>query len=232
MEVADLWSDENTPRTKSFQVLNRLYQAIVEGYLRPGQVINVSHLAQHLQVSRTPVREALQILAQEGLVEPRGQRGLQVVNITEGLVDQLFSVRTPLEILAVQLACDNIEDEAQLDQAYDCIEQASTAWGQGYIPGLVQANTEFHHILVQLSQNQYLITAMKRLLLHASLVMMASLTVNLRPNKTIQEHKHVLEALTNKDHETASDLIRDHMLQAKESALTHLRSNPLLEGIP
>ncbi len=221
---------EDVPNTKRTQVLGRLYRAILEGYLRPGQVINESHLAEHLKVSRTPVREALSTLVQEGLLVSRGQRGLQVINITEDVVEQIFAVRIPLELIATKLICES-EAPVEFDGILTCLERADEAWEKGNIPSLVQANTEFHHALVLMSGNQYLQTAMRGLLIHASLAMMASLTLDLRPIYTLKEHRCLVDALRDKDKQAASRIVKEHLENAKCSALTHLKGNPLLEGL-
>ena len=92
-------------------VFQTLREAILRGDLKPGERLMELHLASKLGVSRTPIREAIHMLQQEGLVVTVPRRGAEVAKMTEKDMEDVLLIREALEILAVQLACDNITEE-------------------------------------------------------------------------------------------------------------------------
>ena len=92
-------------------VFNTLREAILRGDLKPGERLMELQLASSLGVSRTPIREAIRMLQQEGLAVTVPRKGAEVAKMTEKDMEDVLKIREALEILAVQLACDNIENE-------------------------------------------------------------------------------------------------------------------------
>ena len=92
-------------------VFNTLRQAILRGELKPGERLMEIALSQRLGVSRTPVREAIRMLEQEGLVIMIPRKGAEVAEITEKNMQDVLEVRKALEELSVQLACERITPE-------------------------------------------------------------------------------------------------------------------------
>ena len=102
-------------------VFNTLRQAILRGELKPGERLMEIALSQRLGVSRTPVREAIRMLEQEGLVIMIPRKGAQVAEISEKDLKDVLEVRLGLEELAVRIACQRITEE-ELEEAYDEIK--------------------------------------------------------------------------------------------------------------
>ena len=100
-------------------VLNTLRQAILIGELKPGERLMEIHWANRLGVSRTPIREAINKLAQEGLVTITPRRGAEVAQITEKSMKDVLEVRRALDALCVELACDRITEEGL--RAQECL---------------------------------------------------------------------------------------------------------------
>ena len=92
-------------------VFNTLRQAILKGELKPGERLMEIALAQRLGVSRTPIREAMRKLEQEGLVVMVPRRGAQVANITEKDLNDVLEVRIVLENMAIEKACEQMTEE-------------------------------------------------------------------------------------------------------------------------
>ena len=92
-------------------VFNTLRQAILTGELKPGERLMEIHLADRLGVSRTPIREAIRKLELEGLVVMIPRKGAQVARITEKNLKDVLEVRRALDMLAVRLACDRMDEE-------------------------------------------------------------------------------------------------------------------------
>ena len=92
-------------------VFNTLRKAILTGQLKPGDRLMEVHLANKLGVSRTPIREAIHKLEQEGLVTMVPRRGAEVAKITERSLQDVLEVRRALDVLSVELACERISEE-------------------------------------------------------------------------------------------------------------------------
>jgi DNA-binding GntR family transcriptional regulator len=93
------------------EIANQLRDMIVEGDLKPGQKVPEPELCQRFGVSRTPLREALKVLAAEGIVQLLPNRGAVIAKITDEEIDQIFPIMGALEALAGELACERISEE-------------------------------------------------------------------------------------------------------------------------
>ena len=100
-------------------VFNTLREAILKGELKPGERLMELQLASKLGVSRTPIREAIRMLEQEGLAVTIPRRGAEVARMTEKDMEDVLQIRAALDELAVQLATEQITDEQ-----FDALEQA------------------------------------------------------------------------------------------------------------
>src|SRR5512139_1808712 len=98
-------------RTLPAAIADRLRELIIEGELAPGERLNERHLCERMLVSRTPLREALRLLAHDGLVTVIPNRGAFVAHMSPDAVRQSFEIMGALEALAAELACRNVTDE-------------------------------------------------------------------------------------------------------------------------
>ena len=137
----------------------RVYEALLElittRALKPGQHLVESELAQHLGVSRQPVREALQRLNTDGWVDLRPAQGAFVHEPTEEEADQLLTVRTLLEAEAARLAAANT-DEAGITALEELCVRGESAVERDEVDAVVEANADFHAKVMQLASNSVL----------------------------------------------------------------------------
>src|SRR6218665_3848259 len=149
------------PVSLTEQVYESLRTQILTCEIRPGQELKEGEIALRFNISKTPAREALVNLRQEGLVRSFPRRGYQVTPITFADMDELFDVRTILEAGAAQLACSRLTDQhiVQLntlaDAGYNQSEQQSLAT-------FVQMNREFHLAIVAATGNARLVQLLTR----------------------------------------------------------------------
>ncbi len=134
-------------------VFNTLRQAILKGELKPGERLMEIALAEKLGVSRTPIREAMRKLEQEGLVVMIPRRGAQVANITEKDLNDVLEVRITLENMAIEKACANMTDAdiRKLEQAAE-VFQTSTA--EGDLVKMAEADVNFHEVIYEAADNK------------------------------------------------------------------------------
>jgi DNA-binding GntR family transcriptional regulator len=143
-------------------VADRLRAQIASGALCPGVRIVEGFWARKFGVAQASIREAINLLAQEGFVTKTSGRSARVVNLTEGDVLQIYEMRGALEGLAARLLALRGEDVQQLE---DALEMMRRAWKQGRAAELIDADLRFHLELCRLSNNSYLFEHARRVLL-------------------------------------------------------------------
>ena len=192
------------------KVASRLRDMIVQDVLTPGQRIRERILAEQLEVSRTPLREALKVLATEGLVELSPNRGALVANPSPREVHDMLQVLGVLEGLAGELACRQATQE-QIDEIQALQYEMLASFARKDRLGYFKINQRIHQAIVAASRNLSLIETHARL--NARLYRFRFQS-NLR-NKTwptaIAEHEAILDALVRRDGAALSLLMREHL---------------------
>lgn len=198
------------------EVYRRLKSVIIEGNLRPGQRLIEGKLAVTLNVSRTPLREAIQVLVQERFLERLPQGGVQVASISQRDIRDLNSVRSALEALAAKNAARNVarrtpgpDYEVQLSELDAVIEQLSALTIEDETIEFLQLGRRFHQIIHHLSDNprcseilQHVIDSMERY---------RGLVPKSRNLVAVEEHKAIANAIKRGDPQAAERLMREHI---------------------
>ncbi|MGH8926224.1 MAG: GntR family transcriptional regulator [Acidimicrobiia bacterium] len=141
------------------RVVNAIRVGIIQGSLRPGQKIPEQELATQLGVSRTPIREAIRILEQQGLVESRPKNGTYIAEVDFRDVVNGLLVRTSLEQLAVTQILDAMEPaawEELCDQLDSIVDRMDEAVGRGDPVAAAEHDIKFHTTLIEATENRYL----------------------------------------------------------------------------
>jgi DNA-binding GntR family transcriptional regulator len=138
------------------QVLDRLRAAIAGGQLRMGEPIREREIAERMQISRAPIREALRDLEKEGLVVTLPHRGACVAVYTDADVEEIYSLRAALEALAIERAIVRAtpEDVRALEQSVDAMEQLV---GIGDFDAILRADTAFHRRICAVASHRRLL---------------------------------------------------------------------------
>jgi len=193
------------------ELVERLRNLVVEDTLKPGEKVPEKNLCEAFGVSRTPLREALKVLASEGLVVLQANRGARVAQVTREELEKTFPVIAVLEELAGELACRNLSN-AEIET----IETRHDAMIKAYLAkdrkAYFQANQDIHNALIEGARNDIL-EAHHRLL--ASRVRRARFMANLSDDRwaqAIREHEQMMEKLHNRDAEGLGRLMKMHMM--------------------
>jgi DNA-binding GntR family transcriptional regulator len=203
-------------REKTYEYLKA---GIFSGRFRPGERLAEEHLAEELGVSRTPVREALHKLEQDGLIEPLESRGFCIPSDSPEEIEDLFELRTVLEGYTLKIICGRITDE-QVTILEGIVEKADDALRRKRIDEVFQWNTLFHDTL-------HGMVADKRRF-HSLIVNMRKYVLRYRKdtlqylgaaNRAGEGHRQILLALKLKDPELCDRVMRNHIRQSKEDAL-------------
>ncbi|MFD6418567.1 GntR family transcriptional regulator [Streptomyces sp. NPDC060194] len=200
-------------RDRAYETLRR---RIVEVELQPGQRLVERDLAAELDVSRVPLREALRLLAAEGLVVVVPHRGTLVAPFTPGDVRDLFDVRETLEALAARLAAER-HDAAGLARLGERLEVARAATSAGDRPGTAAANAGFHRDIVELAANPLLSSMMRPL--EARTHWLFRLTAQRDPARQCVEHGELYEAIAARDADRAAALAHAHVADGRRTSL-------------
>ena len=143
-------------------VFNTLRRAILKGELEPGERLMEIALANKLGVSRTPIREAIRKLELEGLVVMIPRKGAEVARITEKDLRDVLEVRTSLEKLAIELACDRITEDDIHDLKLAC-KDFEESFGKDDLTTIAEKDVAFHDIIFRSTKNARLIQILNNL---------------------------------------------------------------------
>jgi DNA-binding GntR family transcriptional regulator len=195
-----------------------LRAAIVEGVLKPGERLMEIQLAEELGVSRTPVREAIRKLELEGFVVMVPRRGTYVADLSIRDVNEVYEVRTALDILAAGLAAERITEE-ELEQMERILVQIGKYIEEGNMEAIVDADGQFHDILYQASRNDRLVGIINNLREQLTRFRSISMAYPGRLKNTLEEHSRLVEAIAMRDADLAKRLAAEHMENAEQTLL-------------
>lgn len=192
-----------------------ILEAIDVGVYTPGDRLVESELAERFGVSRTPIREALQRLETQSLLERDG-RSLIVASLNHNQLSELYIVRGELEGLAARLAARHATaEEVRVLRAMVAEDQALLGDPQA----MARANRRFHKQVHLASHNRYLVQQLD--LVHRSMALMGttSLAAEGRGAQALEEHAGIIEAIAERDGIAASEKLRAHISAAFEARL-------------
>ncbi|MBP5985742.1 MAG: GntR family transcriptional regulator [Azonexus sp.] len=198
------------------EVAERLRQRIFAHELTPGTWIDEQKLAEQYGISRTPLREALKVLASEGLVELRPRRGCYVTEISRQDMDDIFPLMAMLEGRCAAEAVNRAtpSDIAALKEIHERLESAAR---DGRIDAFFEANQEFHKKIQELSGNRWLLSVIQDLRKVLKLSRLHSLSLEGRLQQSLDEHRLIMAALEARNGATAEKLMHDHLLSGREA---------------
>ena len=191
-------------------LVDRLRDLVTVGDMTPGEKINEKGLTEAFGVSRTPLREALKVLASEGLVTLTPHRGARVAQLNEKDIDDVFPVLMALEGLAGRLACQNMSDAAiaEVEALQRDLEAEFERADRG---AYFQTNQKIHSAILDGSGNEVLVASHRAL---AGRVRRARYLANLsadRWKQAVDEHEQILAALKARDGDRIARLLEVHL---------------------
>jgi DNA-binding GntR family transcriptional regulator len=172
-------------------------------------------LSARFGISRTPLREALAQLDQEGLVRVVARRGIFIVRKTKAEILEMITVWAALESMAARLACEAAGDEeiASLHELVDDFSQDAVALRMGEYS---DANITFHQAIIGLGKNRLIRDITDGLFVHVRAIRNRAIFERDRAKSSIADHKQIIEALEARDSELAARLVCDHTLRLRD----------------
>lgn len=216
--------DNRIPRsTLQSEVVARLRDEIIDGLWRPGVRLQERLLCQRYGISRSPLREAYQTLASEGLLELSPNRGAVVSTPTGSLTLQHFVLLNTLETLGAELACASASD-AELNAISATNEEMKRAGRAGDVAGFLHLNNDMHRQVVLASANRPLIDAHQ--LVSRQIIRVQNLNGPLEHSvdESFDEHDAFLDALKRRDRRRAVALMRAHLKTVEDNLRARLKA--------
>ena len=215
------------------EILARLRDHIVEGNIPGGGRVPERQLCEMLGISRTPLREALKVLASEGLVELLPNRGARVRQLSEHDLGELFEVMGGLEGLAGRLACENIADVeiAEIERLH---YEMYGFYLHRDMHGYFRVNQLIHQKIVEAARNAVLLSTCASF---AGRIRRVRYSANFarkreRWGEAMREHEAILDALRRRAGSELSDILFKHLRNKRAAAVEHLRAGDPLPSEP
>ena len=203
-------------------VFNTLRQAILRGELKPGERLMEIQLANKLGVSRTPIREAIRKLELEGLVLMIPRKGAEVAEITEKNLRDVLEVRCALEELAVQLACDRMDEDG-----IKAMKEASALFcntlDSDDITRIAQADVAFHDIIYAATDNRRLIQLLNNLREQMYRYRIEYLKKKECYPQLLEEHQTIIDSIESRDKGRATQITGQHIKNQAEAVVDTIR---------
>jgi DNA-binding GntR family transcriptional regulator len=192
----------------------KLKQLLLDGTLPAGAQMLEQEAAERLSMSRTPVREAMVRLRQEGMVEIRPRHGMRVLPISATDMAEIYEVLTALEGAASEAVARRGVSARQLSVLRGAVRDMDRALDRDDLSAWAEADERFHSHLVELSGNQRLIQMVAQLWDQAHRARMLTLRLRPRPTNSNREHEALVEAMAAGKPELARQIHEDHRRRA------------------
>jgi DNA-binding GntR family transcriptional regulator len=203
-------------------VFDTLRQAIVSGHMAPGDRLVESRIAQALEISRTPVREAIHKLEREGFICRRPRGGFTVLGFSPKDIEETFEIRSVLESYAARLAAVKHQPH-ELDALERSVEAFQECLDAGQMERLVEINTEFHDLLYALSCNPRLVKMINTLRDQIYRFRRMILEDEQMARASNQDHRRMIERIRQRDADGTERLVRRHILKGQKAILLNFR---------
>ena len=202
------------------QVFSYIEDGILSGRYKSGEQLTELGLTKEIGVSRTPIRSALHRLSEEGLVELTPNRRVVVLGVTKDDVIDTYKIRIRLEGLASRL-CAELIDKEKIGKLCEVVELSEFYISKSNTEKIKELDTEFHHIIYEATGNRMLAKILGDLHKKIKVYRKASLSVGERVEKSVKEHREILEAIKKGDGDEAERLTSIHI----ENAMKNVRAS-------
>lgn len=203
------------------RVFNAIEDAILNDEYKNGESLNELKISKELGVSRTPVREALMQLELEGLVRTIPNKGAVVVNISEKDIDDIYAIRMKIEGLAAKFCTEKINND-ELESLEKIVELQEFFLSKNDTEQIWRLDGDFHKIIYNASGSRplrFILTNFHNYIRHARDI---SVHTEGRAEKTVSEHRAILDAIKNNDGDLAELLTARHINNAKENLISRI----------
>lgn len=209
--------------SKSDMVYKTLYKKITDGVFFPGERLMENALVKELGVSKTPVREALVKLVQDGLAERSTGQGVRVARVSSQDAEEIYDLREYLEGLAAKKAAGKITPDKS-EKLSSFIRRFEKLIKKNDVREYARLDMEFHNLLADLSESPRVSKIMRRIYTQARLLLKTSLRLPGRgPEVSLTEHKRLVEAIVKGNPPLAERRAREHVEETRRAVMDWFR---------
>ncbi len=203
-------------------VFNTLRDAILRGDMKPGERLMEMHLANKLGVSRTPIREAIRMLEQEGLAVTIPRKGAQVAKMTEKDLQDVLEIRDSLDELAVSMACERMTED-QLVELKKAMKDFELATKSHDARKICEADEDFHNVIYQMADNPKLENIVLNLREQMYRYRYEYIKGTESNQQLIEEHASIIEGFERRDADFVKSIMHTHLENQIEAVRTLIR---------
>jgi DNA-binding GntR family transcriptional regulator len=200
------------------QVYEQIKRDIITCKLSPGEPLSENQFLDRFKVSKTPIREALTSLVQDGLVEYTPNRGFMVTTVSVADIQEIFDARIFFETELFRLAVKNISD-AEIDQLQKQSQVEGDAKSPKYVERFLESNRKFHVALAAAGRNSRLLWYYETLMNEAQRLFYMDMSLHHKEFRWGHGHEGIIQALRNRDETTGINVIRDTLENARKRVL-------------
>jgi len=204
-------------------IFQKLRSLLVEGAITPGSKLNERELAESLNVSRTPIREAIKRLAADGLVELIANRGAIAVQLSQEDVINTFDVIAQLEAYSGELAAKNISDAA-LSELEALQYEMMASYARRDLSSYYKLNLRIHHLINQAANNPVLGQLFSQVNARIEALRFRSNQNGVKWEKAVEEHQEMIDALKAHDSERMRKIMIQHVVNKRDVVIELLQS--------
>lgn len=208
------------------QVASRLRTMLIEGRIAPGAKLNERELSEQLRVSRTPLREAIKLLAAEGLVDLLPNRGAVAVKLGEADVLNTFEVLAGLEGMSGVLAAQRITD-AELAEIRALHYEMLACFARNDLSGYYRLNAQIHTAINQAARNPVLTKVYRDVNARVQSLRFRTNQNDAKWKLAVKEHEQMLQALDARDAAALRNVLVEHLLHKRDTVLDLLRAGEI-----
>ena len=211
------------------QAAARLRSMLIEGTIAPGAKLNERELCEQLKISRTPLREAIKMLASEGLVELLPNRGAVALSLGEQDVIDTFEVMANLEAQSGELAAARITDD-ELAEIRALHFEMMAAWTRRDLPTYYRINAQIHTLINAAARNPVLAQTWRNVNARLQALRFRSNFDEAKWKRAVKEHERMVELLAARDAAGLRALLIEHLMHKRDAVLELMKSGQLDAG--
>lgn len=215
--------------TMKHQIYQILKKEICDGNFPPGQWLQEKELAEKLNVSRSPVREALKQLVDEGLAIEYPNKGVFVKEFTVKDIEEIYEVRILLESYAIKNSVKTITT-SNIRELMEILHVLTKQYENNDLASYIETDTQLHQYIITLGGNSIVSDIYKRIYSQSQQFRIYSLTTKRRFDDSVIEHKQVVENICSGNWKEADRVNKIHLTLAREEIIEHFEATKKLEN--
>lgn len=208
-------------RPLHYELVDRLRDMIIQGELEPGQKISEKALCERFGVSRTPLREAIKILAADGFLDLTPHRGASVVKLTLKDFEEALPIMGALDAVAGELACQNATD-AEIEELAALTDRMTERFKAGDLAGYYKLNSRIHELIMEMARNPTLTQTMRVLSERMRRARYELAMAPARWAQAVDEHQAMVKAIQNRKGVQLGRIMKVHVIHKLQDLQAHL----------